>query len=327
MLGPLLFLVYVNDLPACVNNSSVSMFADDIKCGLPIQSLEVLQEDLNSLAAWSRTWKLGFKVPKCVHLPCSTRKLEKLGTTYTLNGAKLGVSNDYKDLGVLIASDLCFSSHYNYIVARAYRALGLLRRTFSSLTNTKEKKSLYISLVRSQVMYCSVLWRPYLLKDITLLERVQRRATKYILNDFTSDYRSRLVALGMLPLMYTLELQDIIFTVRCLKCPSGDFNLNEYFHFSSTGTRSSAGLKMSHRFAATNSAKHFYFNRLPRLWNSLPPIDISLSVDVIKSQVIKCFYSHFLDNFESNTICRFHFLCPCSKCGHLSHPPMFSRAP
>ena len=87
---------------------------------------------------------------------------------------------------------LAFGAHYQHIISRAYRVLGLLRRTFSSNTNLREKKRLYVSLVRSQLVYCSPFWRPYLLKDISQLETVQRRATKFILNDFRSDYKSRL---------------------------------------------------------------------------------------------------------------------------------------
>ena len=61
---------------------------------------------------------------------------------------------------------------------------------------------LYISLVRSKLIYSSQLWNPYLIKDIVMLERIQRCATKFILNDYTSSYKSRLLKLNILPLMY-----------------------------------------------------------------------------------------------------------------------------
>ena len=73
------------------------------------------------------------------------------------------------------------------------------------------KKQLYISLVRSQLLYCSQLWRPQLLKDILILEHVQCRATKFILNDYQLPYKERLERLHLLPLMYTYELNDLIF--------------------------------------------------------------------------------------------------------------------
>ena len=90
---------------------------------------------------------------------------------------------------------------------------------YSSYHNVYTKLSLYTSLVRSQLIYCSQVWRPFQIKDITFIERIQRRATKYILNDYTSDYKSRLLSLNLLPLMYFFELQDIIFAVKSLKNP------------------------------------------------------------------------------------------------------------
>ena len=88
-----------------------------------------------------------------------------------------------------------------------------------------------IALLWSQFIYCSPVWRPYLLKDINFLKCVQRCATKYMLNDFRSDYKSRLIALGLLPLMYIFELSDIMFCVRSLKSPTKNFNISEFIHF------------------------------------------------------------------------------------------------
>ena len=87
------------------------------------------------------------------------------------------------------------------------------------------KKVLYTSLVRSQLTYCSPIWRPQFLKDIQSIENVQRRATKFILHDYKSCYKSRLVALHLLPLMMQFELIDILFFISSLKCPTERFNM------------------------------------------------------------------------------------------------------
>ena len=92
------------------------------------------------------------------------------------------------------------------------------------------RKKLYISLVRSQLIYGSQIWRPLQLKDINLIESLQRRATKYILNDYDSDYRSRLFKLHLLPVSMLLEVNDICFFVKSLKHISSNnsFDVSKY---------------------------------------------------------------------------------------------------
>ena len=96
----------------------------------------------------------------------------------------VSLSNDYiqqhKDLGVTFSIDLNWAAHHKVITVKAYQTLGIIRRTFKTGCSTEAKKKLYIALVHSQLIYCSQLWRPQLIKDITALERIQRRATKYI---------------------------------------------------------------------------------------------------------------------------------------------------
>ena len=92
--------------------------------------------------------------------------------------------------------------------------LGLVRCTFCANISTMIKTKLYICLIRSQIMYCSILWRPHLIQDFTKIERSQRRATKYILNDFSTDYKLRLIQLKLLPLMYILNLWILCFSLK-----------------------------------------------------------------------------------------------------------------
>ena len=84
--------------------------------------------------------------------------------------------------------------------------LDLVRRTFSTTIPSSDKVKLYISIIRSQLLYCSLMGRPHLIKDIKKLEQLQRRATKYILNDHVSNYKTHLTHLRILPLMYIFEI-------------------------------------------------------------------------------------------------------------------------
>ena len=172
------------------------------------------------------------------------------------------------------------------------------------------KKLLYLALVRSKVTYCSQLWRPHLLKDIRRLEAIQHRATKFILNDYTSTYRSRLCSLNLLPLMYYYEIQDIIFLVKCIKDPPDNLDLFQYISFSSRiRPGNSKYLKFNYR--RSTKTRFFYFNRIVKLWNLLPPLDLSNSLATIQRNLIEHFHHHFLKNFSPDNICS---SCPCCKC-------------
>ena len=89
--------------------------------------------------------------------------------------------------------------------------------------------------IRMEVL--SPLWYPYLLMDIKCLELVQRRATRFIMNDTSSDYRNRQIHLNLLPLMMEFEIADIIFLIRTIKFPSDHFNINNFVEFSYHKTR------------------------------------------------------------------------------------------
>ena len=98
------------------------------------------------------------------------------------------------------------------------------------------KWSLYTSLVHSQLFYCSQIWHPYLLVDVKAIELVQRRATKFIINDTSMDYRNRLIHLKLLPLMMQLEIADIMFLIKSMRSATDHFNIYNFVEFSSRPT-------------------------------------------------------------------------------------------
>ena len=139
---------------------------------------------------------LCFNVSKCCFFRF-THKTSSLPTiVYHLDGHHLPFSDHCRDLGIIFSSNLSWSKHYILVSTRAYCQLGLICRTFSSSSSVQVKKMLYLALVRSQITHCSQLWRPHHIKDIKALEKIQQQATKFILNYFSTNYRSRLTCIS-----------------------------------------------------------------------------------------------------------------------------------
>ena len=262
ILGPLMFLIYINDLASTPLRSHLFLFAYDAKCLQRIEDLsdcENLQQDLNSLCDWSHEWKLRFRSQMCLTaIQCLWNPLFNIN--YYINGFELPSTLIHKDLGLMVSHDLSWDTHYDYLASRAYKTIGLLRRNFSSTDSIFKKKLLYILLVCSQLTYCS---QPYLIKDIVKLENIQQRATKYILNQYSINYKSRLEALKLLPLMYLFQINDIMFCIKILKSSVDHFNTKYFISFSNNATRSGFHSKMCHSRSTTRVSSHLYFNRSP----------------------------------------------------------------
>ena len=160
--------------------------------------------------------KLHFNESKFVKLSINVTS-NHLTTKYTIGSTVICEKPCHKDLGITISTDLSWTNHYNRISKAAYKTLNLLQRSISKEAPISTKKLLYLSLVRSRLLCCSPVWRPNLVKDFTQLERIQRRASKFILNYSTHDYKSRLIHLKLLPLTMTLELNDILFFIKSMK--------------------------------------------------------------------------------------------------------------
>ena len=157
ILGPLLFLIYVNDIPGIIT-TICKLFADDTKVYNTIRNIvdcENLQTDLNTLSGWSETWLLNFNVEKCVALKLN----EKENYAYTLNGTKLNTVTQQKDLGILISNNLHPRRHIQEIIKKANQRIGLIKRCFTGLDNKIE--ILYKTLVRPVLEYGANIWSPW----------------------------------------------------------------------------------------------------------------------------------------------------------------------
>ena len=222
----------VSDLPAVPIHSTLLLFADDSKCSRNIQSTEdsqLLQRNLCRLYDWSHSFGLIFNSSKSCVLSYHSPRSDPVIFDYSIGDQIIDRHSICKDLGVLFSDSLTWSSQVELVLKKAYSTFRMIKRVFPGATTaTNVKKKLYLSPV---VIYGSPVWRPSLIRDIVSLEKLQRRATKYMLHDYQLDYKSRLCQLKLLPLMYQLEFIEVIFFITQLNCRSSSFNIPNYFSF------------------------------------------------------------------------------------------------
>ena len=221
LLGPMLFTIFINDLPEeVVGGVRVALYADDTKLYKRITSIcdcQSLQTTLGNLNSWSKHNRIKFNTSKCKS-PTVTRKKSSLVHEYTLDTGQLERVSTEKDLGVHTSSSLSWKPHIHAITAKANKLLGLLKRTCPLITDVTVRRTLYLSLVKSQLCSATQVWSPAQVTLEAQVERVQRRATRWILQTRVGEvsYKDRLIKLDLLPLSYDRELKDLSFFYKCL---------------------------------------------------------------------------------------------------------------
>lgn len=181
-LGPLEFLIVINDLPHVVENARCLLFADDLKLYLPVGNVsdaDRLQADIDRVVEWSRQNKLRFNTSKCVIISF-TRKQSPIQYTYTVDKVSMRRVSEVRDLGVQLKSTLSFREYIIDICKKAFRRLGFILRTASGFSNVKAVTALYNALVRSQLETNSMIWTPFEAKYVLMVERVQKKFLRFL---------------------------------------------------------------------------------------------------------------------------------------------------
>ena len=214
VLGPLLFVLYINDLPEAITCLS-KLYADDTKIYQAVNNAkdaEIFQENIKQLWNWSIEWQLHFHPDKCHILHLGKANIEKsyyMGAGDMSPHTHLKSTDEEKDLGVVVDNQLKFSSHCDKIVNTANKLLGIMRRAFSFLDRTTFSL-VYKGIIRPVIEYASTVYSPLLMKDVNKLESIQRRATKMVIGMKEKTYEERLKYLDLPTLRYRRMRGDMI---------------------------------------------------------------------------------------------------------------------
>ena len=269
-LGPLLFLIYINDLPDSVEHSTTRLFADDCLLYRHIRSDQDctnLQEDLDRLQEWESKWKMEFHPSKCQILRVTNKRKQVTGQ-YNIHGHDLEVVSSAKYLGLHIDCKLNFNSHVDTTVKKANSVTGFLRRNFKHCSR-HIKQATYFTYVRPVVEYAATAWDPHTQRNINKIEMVQRRCARYV----TGDFNQTSSVTAMLNNLQWHSLQDRRLHSRLAMMYRIRFNLVDIAWQSYLSERTSATRGHGSRlqtFRCSNQAyASSFFPRTCKDWNSL----------------------------------------------------------
>ena len=266
VLGPLCFLVYVNDIVEIVS-SSIKLYADDAKVYGHVdsqQQRQVIQNDLIAIEEWSKKWQLPLNIKKCsvIHLGSKNPEYQ-----YQLEGRTVQKTESEKDLGVIIDSEIKFHKHNASVVKKANRVLGLIKKGFD-FKDEVIVTLLYKVMVRPIIEYCNTVWGPSYKLDQRNVERVQRRASKLVPSLKHLPYEERLERLGLPSLSYRRRRGDMI---ALFKIITDRATGSQFFNVESTGGRTRGhNFKLKKSHAKRDVRRHRFSQRVINDWNGLP---------------------------------------------------------
>jgi hypothetical protein len=272
VLGPILFLVYINDIDgAAMLIEAIKKFADDTKLGNGAESEESrrrLQETLDRLVEWARIWGMEYNVKKCkvMHFGRSNPK-----HVYSMGGQPLEETSEETDLGVVVNPTLKPAAQCRKAARTAQTVLAQITRAFH-FRDRHIFMRLYTQYVRPHLEFATPAWSPWLAQDVELLEKVQRQAVGMVSGLQGRTYEDRLEELGMVTLEERRHQTDM---AQVFKIVHGidDVNKDTWFQAlpSDRVTRAAADpLNFKRGACRLDCRRNFFSQRVLEHWNIIP---------------------------------------------------------
>ena len=271
VIGPLLFIIYINDIATEVDsNSNIKLFADDTK--IFSQSNLVLQNSLDKIYHWLKERRLNLNPSKCQVL--NIHRSTPIPTfDFKINNVILPKTEVFKDLGIFISNNLKWNHHINYIYRTASILSFQILKSFIS-TDLVILKKLYLVYIRPKMEYNTPLWSPCSIKDINQLESIQRKFTRSIFNRCNISYTSyidRLTKLNIKTLEYRRLEFDLITFFKLINNETTIDSQTFFKPYESNYSLRGNNRKYTCKYHFNNVGwQKSFFYRSVKMWNELP---------------------------------------------------------
>lgn len=296
-LGPLLFLIFINDLAGIFDSTiKPKLYADDLKLYATVESSldsDRLQRNIDRMVEWSDYWQLSISIKKCQVLQVGSSRHNAFAPTYSIGPNVLPNCDTVTDLGVTVDHELKFSPHINLMVRKALTRSNLLMKCFLSRDRSTLVRA-FVVYIRPMLEYCSCIWSPHLTKDIEAIESVQRRYTKRLSCLRHVSYEDRLETVGLERLDVRRLRADLIMTYKIvfgLTC----LQFADFFEVSPSRITRGHAFKLFVSGASYADARKYFFSvRITKIWNDLP-INTDFST--------LCHFKHSILNIDLKKYC------------------------
>lgn len=266
VLGPLLFLIYINDMITKITTSDCRLYADDtLLCVNITKHPNTIQSDVDTLLKWATDWGMSFNSKKCVHMQIGEQTPD---ITLTLGSELIPQSDTLRYLGVQIDASLKWNNHISLIVAKANRCLGMVKRGLREAP-TKSKLLALKTLVLPLLEYATQVWSPHNINLKTNIDKVQRDGVKWVYHlKKRESVTNCMLEHGLFSLSDRREVLDAQFLQ---KIEAGQFkvSLKDYLQIDTHqyNTRGNV-ISWQHR---VNPWRYSYYNRIKDQVNTFPP--------------------------------------------------------
>ena len=276
VLGPLFFLVYINDISKGLSkDTKIRLFADDSLLYRTIKNpsdTAILQKDLDTLQLWEKKWKMEFHPGKCQLLRI-TKKIKPIIATYNIHETPLSETDSAKYLGVVIDPKLSWRNQYTNTIKKSNNTLAFLKRNLSNAP-TFVKEKCYTTLVRTQAEYACVVWDPCYKNHTEDIEKIQKRGARFVTNNYkmeTGNTQINIEKLGWQSLEER-RLQIKLKTFQKGRLKALDIPINHLaFNERQSPRLNGDGPTYQIPTSKINSYIYSFYPRTSLLWNNLPP--------------------------------------------------------